>query len=103
MCATCGCSDEAATRVLLPLDVHHEHDGDPHEHPHEHPGHEHGHDHPGHEHDHHHEHPGHEHQHDPSQHAHDGAVTAGETIAIEQNVLAKNDLLAARNRGWFEG
>jgi hydrogenase nickel incorporation protein HypB len=27
----------------------------------------------------------------------------GTTITVEQNLLAKNDLLAAQNRGWFKG
>ncbi len=27
----------------------------------------------------------------------------GEVISLEQAVLAKNDRIAARNRGWFEG
>ncbi|KAA0022213.1 hydrogenase nickel incorporation protein HypB [Antrihabitans cavernicola] len=49
----------------------------PHEHPHTHP-HEHDHTHP------------HEHPHT-------------ETVTLEQKVLAKNDLLAERNRGWLEG
>jgi hydrogenase nickel incorporation protein HypB len=63
-----------------------------HEHEHEHPhSHEHAHSHDdgdGHQHSHDHEHP---HTHRP------------ETIPLEQNLLAKNDLLAARNRGWLEG
>lgn len=49
--------------------------------------HEHAHEH-GHPHDH--EHP---HEHGPS----------GEVITLEQKVLAKNDQLAERNRGWFAG
>jgi hydrogenase nickel incorporation protein HypB len=93
MCTTCGCGDEANTRVsalqepgvtLLPVHAH-EHE---HEHPH---SHEHAHSHDdgdGHQHSHDHEHP---HTHRP------------ETIPLEQNLLAKNDLLAARNRGWLEG
>ncbi|MGI8756342.1 MAG: hydrogenase nickel incorporation protein HypB [Acidimicrobiales bacterium] len=48
----------------------------------------HDHDHP-HDHDHSHEHP-------------PGAV-ATETLTLEEQVLARNDLGAARNRGWFEG
>ena len=33
-----------------------------------------------------------------------GTQPAGpQTIPLEQNLLAKNDLLAARNRGWLEG
>ncbi|WP_072804696.1 hydrogenase nickel incorporation protein HypB [Rhodococcoides yunnanense] len=51
----------------------------PHEHQHPHSSHEHDHD--------------HDHQHGPS----------GEVITLEQKVLAKNDLLAERNRGWLAG
>ncbi|WP_427007892.1 hydrogenase nickel incorporation protein HypB [Pseudarthrobacter sp. H2] len=66
-----------------------------HEHPHVHAD---GHDHPhvhaeGHDHPHPHGHgPGHEH-----------TVHHPETVTLEQNLLAKNDLLAARNRGWLAG
>ena len=91
MCTTCGCGDETNIRVsaleepsgaLLP--------GHLHVHPHDHP-HDHDHDHP---HDHEHPHgPDHEHE-----HAHQP-----ETIPLEQSLLAKNELLAARNRGWLEG
>ena len=83
MCATCGCGDDAGTRVsdvdgtLHPLAA-------PHEHPHPH-DHDHGHDHGPHGHDH--------------SHAPDGRTI----ISLEENLLAKNDLLAARNRGWLEG
>ncbi|WP_302646797.1 hydrogenase nickel incorporation protein HypB [Arthrobacter sp. 24S4-2] len=67
-----------------------------HAHEHEHPhSHEHAHSHDegdGHPHSH-----DHEHDHDHP-HAH-----RPETIPLEQNLLAKNDLLAARNRGWLEG
>ncbi|MET3921149.1 hydrogenase nickel incorporation protein HypB [Arthrobacter sp. UYEF20] len=86
MCTTCGCGDESNIRVstlqepsALPHEHPHEHpheDGHPHEHPHA-DGHPHDHDHP--------------HAHHP------------ETIPLEQNLLAKNELLAARNRGWLEG
>jgi hydrogenase nickel incorporation protein HypB len=78
MCATCGCSDGSKTAVS---DA-----GDPHEHHHH--DHEHGH---GHDH----EHP---HEHDGVPHVHAQA----RVIQLEQDVLAKNDRLAARNRGWFE-
>ncbi len=77
MCATCGCSDNGATVT----DLDHGHD---HWHPHEH------------EHDHAH---GHDHEHD---HAH-ARPTVTETVGLQQQVLARNDLAAARNRGWFEG
>jgi hydrogenase nickel incorporation protein HypB len=41
-----------------------------------------------------HEHP---HEHDPHEHGHGHS----RVITLEQDVLAKNDLLAARNRDWF--
>lgn len=48
------------------------------------------------EHEHEHEHqPGHRHHHHGQEHPHT------ETITMEQQVLAKNDLLAARNRSWL--
>lgn len=73
MCATCGCG---ADEVMI--------DGAStvtvdHSHPHEH---EHDHSHP-------HDHP-HSNEH-------------GDVLVLEQQVLARNDLGAARNRGWFEG
>jgi len=79
MCATCGCGDDAGPRITVP-----------HEHEHEH-GHGHGH---AHEHGH-----GHGHGHG------EDAAGAGssETITLEQRVLAKNDVLAERNRGWLAG
>jgi hydrogenase nickel incorporation protein HypB len=56
--------------------------------------HEHGHDH-DHVHD-----DGHEHVHDHD-HSHDHGHPATETVILEQRVLAKNDILAQRNRQWF--
>lgn len=100
MCATCGCGDDAGTRVsdvegtLYPLAAPHEH---PHDHGDEHPQ---DHDH-GHEHTHDHNH-GHEHTHDHD-HGHSHAPDGRTIISLEENLLAKNDLLAARNRGWLEG
>ena len=43
--------------------------------------------------------------HDHAHHHHDHAapVTAPRTISLEQDVLAKNQLFAERNRGWFTG
>lgn len=81
MCTTCGCGDETNIRVSklqepsIAVSVGHPHDHErEHTHDHEHPhGHEHGHDH----------HP--------------------QTIPLEQSLLQKNELLAARNRGWLEG
>ncbi|CAG7641257.1 Urease accessory protein UreG [Rhodococcus opacus] len=47
-----------------------------------------------------HSHDGDEDNHHGADHTHDhGSIT--ETITLEQRVLAKNDLLAERNRGWF--
>ncbi|HIC80276.1 MAG TPA: hydrogenase nickel incorporation protein HypB [Kiloniellaceae bacterium] len=103
MCGTCGCSDPNNAVTLTDLekgeqallrhgaiagapDHHHHHD---HHHPHDH-----DHDH----HDHHHDHD-HDHGH-PHDHVHG---PGGEVIALEQAVLAKNDRIADRNRGWFEG
>lgn len=81
MCTTCGCSEESkprmsdlATGMTVELHGRHEH----HDHVHDH---ERGYD-----------------------HAHaDHVHVAGKTIVIEEAVLAKNDRLAERNRGWFQG
>lgn len=78
MCATCGCGDDAGIRIstlegVLSKSVHTH--GHNHDNNHDH-GHESGH------HDHHHH---------------------GETVTLEQNLLAKNNLAAARNRGRLEG
>ena len=91
MCGTCGCSDPANAVTLTDpasgeqtllrqgglggQDQGHQHDHHDHDHSH---------------HDHDHEGP---HVHGPN----------GEVISLEQAVLAKNDQIAARNRGWFEG
>lgn len=81
MCTTCGCSDDAAAKITNMQSEKHEHEHD-HEHSHEH----------GQEHQHKHDHP----------HSHDHAVKSS-TITLEEKILAKNDRLAERNRGWFEG
>jgi hydrogenase nickel incorporation protein HypB len=77
MCSTCGCSDGADVHLI---DLGHDHDRD-----HGHHQHEHG--------------EPHDHDHDGHTHTHEGT----RTIRLEQDVLAKNNLLAARNRGWFDG
>ena len=122
-CVTCGCSDTDAVVItdastgqqtsITHADRHthddvalsHAHHG---HHPHDH-DHYHGH---GHAHDHDHDH-GHSHDHDhphphPYEYTHDdaGALHAevhGKTIALEQEILGKNQLLAERNRGWLDG
>lgn len=82
MCDTCGCGqpNEAVT-LRKPGQDSHSHLDD-HDHPHSH-AHVHDHDH-DHEHHHHHD----------NEH--------GRTIEVETDVLAKNNLLAERNRGFFE-
>ncbi|BAY98592.1 hydrogenase accessory protein HypB [Tolypothrix tenuis PCC 7101] len=93
MCVTCGCSDDAESKVtnLATGEVNHHH----------------------------------HHHHDDGTHTHtllDGTVIThshshndhqeasqihakmhGTTISLEQDILAKNNLLAAQNRGWFKG
>jgi hydrogenase nickel incorporation protein HypB len=74
MCATCGCGDDSATRVTS-LNATHEH---PHDHSHEHAN--------------------------PPEHLPQASEPQrSETIVLEQQILAKNDLLAAHNRGWLAG
>lgn len=84
MCATCGCSDTAGVRVTDPARpagvADHTHG----------PG-------AGHDHRHDHDHP-HGHGHD---HEFAGPEPAGRTVLLEQDVLAKNDRLAADNRAWL--
>ena len=100
MCTTCGCSDQVHATVTDPetgeTAVLHALDGDHHDHVHEH---DHHHDHTHtHEHEHHHDHP-HEHGRDHNHHEH----KHGTTVALQEDVLAKNNRLAERNRGWFAG
>jgi hydrogenase nickel incorporation protein HypB len=78
MCTHCGCDDPSGARVT---EVH----GDHHHHGHDHDHHHHDHPHDHHHHDHHHDHP------------------RGTTLQLHQQVLAKNNALAERNRGWFSG
>lgn len=100
MCETCGCTDRAEVKVInletgktLSSPSKHEHKVS-HGHAHASDDH-HSHDH---NHDHHHDHAhGHSHGHGEAHHA------SGSTILLEQNVLAKNAALAARNRAWFAG
>ena len=116
MCVTCGCSNtdsvtitDAETGMQMPMMAQvgaghaHEHvdaQGRMHRHSHD-SDHVHDHDHE-HSHDH-----DHDHSHDRSpDHENAAAVHAkmhGKTIALEQQILAKNQLLAERNRGWLAG
>ncbi len=93
MCGTCGCSDPAnavtmtdvetgVSAVLRNGGLHHQHahsETDHHDH-----------------HDHHH----HPHEGEDEPHTHG---PGGEIIKLETAILAKNDSLAAQNRGWFAG
>ncbi len=95
MCATCGC--DAGSSVSIQKVTIHSHD----EHGHHH--HDHHHEHPhDHVHDHDHAHP-HEHAHShPHNHEHEHASSGSRTIQLEVDVLNQNNLLAERNRGYFE-
>ena len=105
MCVTCGCSDSKSVLITDLTQGEHEHvdaDGRVRRHVHDHDydhDHDHEHDH-GHGHSHSHDH---DHGHSPS---HATPMTLhtpvhGKTIALEQQILAKNQLLAERNRGWL--
>lgn len=122
MCVTCGCSDDAEVTITT---VAHQHvlvDGTviTHSHEHNHPDDHAHHSHTGHPHysqRHHHHHHSHnsDHQADSTEYhrsngSSNGHGTAqlhaqmhGTTITLEQNILAKNDRIAAQNRGWFQG
>ncbi len=119
MCNTCGCDHpDSSTKYTIPGQNsehahehghshehdhthHHTHDG---EHNHAHPHtHKHPHSHP-HEHDHGHTHDSdHEHEHTHYHtHSHDHEHSHSKVVTLEQDVLAQNNLLAQRNRGYFD-
>ena len=78
MCGTCGCgSDNNGPTILKPGEEKHTHAHDEHHH-------------------HHHHDDGHIHSHD---HSHDHKH---KVLEIEQDILQNNQVLAARNRGFFE-
>ena len=87
MCGTCGCgTGESGVAIQNPKEIknrehhHHHHDGHTHSHEHHH-GHSHGHD--------------HHHHHDD--HSHKRTV-----IEVEQDILHHNEIMASRNRGYFD-
>lgn len=105
MCITCGCSNGAQTTYTRPgqpagdrvephthvledgtILTHSHHDAHAHDHS--------DHNHSGH---------GHSHDHSPPTAARTHAQVHSTTLTLEQNLLAKNDLLAAQNRGWLKG
>jgi hydrogenase nickel incorporation protein HypB len=117
MCNTCGCEPhDNSTKFTIPGNEHahehghdHNHDHHSHEHIHGHHDHTHGHAHShGHNHPHDHDHGhsdegDHEHEHTHfHSHSHDHGHSHSKTVQMEQDVLGKNNLLAERNRGYFE-
>lgn len=107
MCVTCGCGTDAAILSGPWGEAKQDHEaqghahGHAHGHPHEHEAHD-GHHHHHDDHDHHH---GHDHPHDhPHDHGHDhghaetAPAGAPRLLELEQDILAKNDRFAARNR-----
>ncbi len=97
MCATCGCSGGARPTVTDLSGGPGPQAGHGHTHDHQHAD-------PAHDHVHEHRHADHAHEHQHGDHADEPAeLPAARTIVFEQQVLAKNDRLAARNRGWLEG
>ena len=84
MCGTCGCgSEESGVTIRSPRDnnIHHNHDGD----------HSHSHDHDHSQGQHHHHHDGHSHDHSHKT-----------VLEVEQDILQHNEVMAARNKGYFE-
>ncbi len=73
MCDTCGCNQPGGRfRIIKPGEDH------DHAHPHNHP---------------------HAHEHDDS---HEHTHAPGRAVNVEQDILSRNNLLAERNRGYFE-
>lgn len=80
MCDTCGCGqpgEEVVIRKPGEEQHTHIHDGGAHSHTHG-------------------------HHHDGEHHHHENHTEVGREIIVEENILQKNDLLAERNRGYFE-
>lgn len=104
MCGTCGCGEEGTVSIRKPGEdagahTHshshaHDHQGHAHEHSHQH-AHAHSHAHEGHQ-QHHESSHGHEHGGNDHHHRHE------REIQLEIDVMQKNNLLAERNRGYFE-
>ncbi len=104
MCGTCGCGEDNSIRISKPgkeNKLHHHHNN----HNHTHDGNEHSHDH-SHQHYHDHSHSNDhlsetsEHAHDHHEHHHDHSHKT--EIQLELDILQKNNLLAERNKGYFE-
>ncbi len=80
MCGTCGCGQPDGVKITK---VSTKKDGPTHHHQHEHHAHAHGH-----------------HHHHPHEKGHDHCVMT--VLQIVEDILSKNNLLAERNRGYFE-
>jgi hydrogenase nickel incorporation protein HypB len=111
MCETCGCSDDSKTKLInlqsgqtlvigTANDRDIDHAGSAHLGRHEHDHHDHDHHHHDHDHGHSHDEAGNGHSHS---HAHSHSHKQATTVRLETDVLAKNNRLAERNRGWFAG
>lgn len=104
MCDTCGCGQPEGIKMIIPGDEsEHGHNHD-HTHSHQHGDKEHTHSHShhhSHDYEHTHEHLSNsEHAHNHNDHSHDHSH--GTRIQLEMDILQKNNLLAERNRGFFE-
>ncbi|MCF8234600.1 MAG: hydrogenase nickel incorporation protein HypB [Bacteroidales bacterium] len=104
MCGTCGCGEEGTVSIRKPGEDTGEHTHS-HSHAHDHQGHAHEHSHQ-HKHAHSHAHEGHQ-QHHESSHGHEHGGNGHHhrherEIQLEIDVMQKNNLLAERNRGYFE-
>lgn len=89
MCTTCGCAQPGA-HIHTHVDENgnvttHVHDGHDHEHHH-------------HDHDHHHHH---DHDHAHPEHAHAPGFDASRAVSVEEDILARNNAIAAKNRELF--
>ena len=111
MCDICGCSDDSKTKLInlqsgqtlvigTANDRDIDHAGSAHLGRHEHDNHDHDHHHHDHDHGHSHDEAGNGHSHS---HAHSHSHKQATTVRLETDVLAKNNRLAERNRGWFAG
>lgn len=96
MCDTCGCGNTDDIKITLAGEEsenhghNHSHDDGKSFHKHDH---DHSHDH-GHQHAH-----NHTHEHN---HSHDHNHSHGRILKVETDILSQNNLLAERNRGYFE-
>lgn len=83
MCSTCGCGDPNATHMHTTTDAN----GNVVVTVHSHGDHDLNHDHP--------------HDHSHPHHSHDGSVSADRAVTIEEDILSRNNALAAKNRALF--